>query len=67
MIGLIVIINCIFFLRVASGVPEPFKKHAQEICIFALEIRESLGHCQIPHLPNEILLIRIGIHSGIQH
>ncbi|CAD5111703.1 DgyrCDS994 [Dimorphilus gyrociliatus] len=49
---------------VASGVPEPFKQHAQEMCIFALEIRESLSHCYVPHLPDEVLYVRIGIHSG---
>ena len=50
---------------VVSGCPEPFEDHAVEIAKFALAIRNSyVLDFKIPHLPDERLKMRIGLHSG---
>ena len=51
---------------VASGVPERTHLHAANICTLALELLENLKNFKIsPNSPsNEILKLRIGIHSG---
>ncbi|CAH1780241.1 unnamed protein product [Owenia fusiformis] len=50
---------------VASGVPQQNGiYHAQEIALLALDLLEGTHTFQIPHLPNEKLLMRVGLHSG---
>ncbi|CAH1779735.1 unnamed protein product [Owenia fusiformis] len=50
---------------VASGVPARNGiYHAQEIALLALDLSEGTHTFQIPHLPEEKLLLRIGLHSG---
>ncbi|XP_068162276.1 guanylate cyclase 2G [Antennarius striatus] len=50
---------------VASGVPiSNENNHALEICTMALHFLSSIKVFRIRHMPNEILAIRIGIHSG---
>ena len=50
---------------VASGVPiRNGDKHAAEICGMALELLIGVEHFPVPHLPEETLKLRIGIHSG---
>ncbi len=50
---------------VASGVPiRNGDTHAAEICNMAVTVRDAIQHFPIPHLPQEQLRMRIGIHSG---
>ncbi|XP_068610940.1 guanylate cyclase 2G [Brachionichthys hirsutus] len=50
---------------VASGVPiSNENKHALEICTMALHFLNAIKVFRIRHMANEILAIRIGIHSG---
>ena len=49
---------------VASGLPTVYDRHAQEMSLLALEILDSVKQHAIPHLPQQKLLIRIGLHSG---
>ena len=50
---------------VASGVPiRNGTCHAAEICNMALALLDAVSNLPIPHLPNENLQLRIGIHSG---
>ena len=50
---------------VVSGCPEPIDDHAVEIAKFALAIRNSyVVDFKIPHLPQDRLRMRIGLHSG---
>uniref|UniRef100_A0A3Q2CKS9 Guanylate cyclase n=1 Tax=Cyprinodon variegatus TaxID=28743 RepID=A0A3Q2CKS9_CYPVA len=50
---------------VASGLPiSNGNKHALEICTMALHFLSAIQVFRIPHKPDEILAIRIGIHSG---
>ncbi|RCN25621.1 putative phage head-tail adaptor [Ancylostoma caninum] len=49
-----------------SGLPKRNgKEHIKEICSMSLAFMDSLKSFRIPHLPNEKLNLRIGIHSGI--
>ena len=52
---------------VVSGLPNPIKEHAAEIANLALELRSSLADFVIPHLPNEWIQLRIGLHTGKLH
>ena len=50
---------------VASGVPiRNGDKHGSEICQLSLHLLEAIGEVEIPHMPEEKLKMRIGIHSG---
>ncbi|KAL5013856.1 hypothetical protein ScPMuIL_008126 [Solemya velum] len=50
---------------VVSGVPQRNGTlHCSEIALMALDILEGTKEFQIPHLPNETLMLRIGIHTG---
>jgi Adenylate and Guanylate cyclase catalytic domain len=42
------------------------KRHASEIASLALDLREGLRTFKIPHLPEEQLKLRIGLHTGIR-
>ena len=48
-----------------SGIPERNgAKHAGEIAMMALSLRDSVAKFRIRHKPNMSLMIRIGINSG---
>lgn len=50
---------------VASGLPiSNENKHALEISTMALHFLAAIKIFKIPHMPNESLAIRIGVHSG---
>ena len=49
---------------VASGLPTVYERHAQEMSLLALELLESVKHHVIPHLPEQNIQLRIGLHSG---
>jgi len=49
---------------VASGLPTVYDRHAQEMSLLALEMLDSAKHHVVPHLPQEKLQLRIGLHSG---
>ncbi len=51
---------------VASGLPvRNGKRHVTEVCDMALELLSGIYDFKIPHLPNENLDLRIGIHTGM--
>ena len=39
-------------------------EHAIEIVNCSLEIRDYIRHYPIPHIPEELVKIRIGVHTG---
>jgi len=49
---------------VVSGLPTVYDRHAQEMSLLALELLDSVKEYVIPHLPEEQLRLRIGLHSG---
>uniref|UniRef100_T1ISY6 Guanylate cyclase n=1 Tax=Strigamia maritima TaxID=126957 RepID=T1ISY6_STRMM len=50
---------------VVSGLPIRNKDfHAAEIASMALELLNSIKSFRVPHRPNDILKLRIGIHTG---
>eukprot|EP01135_Chromosphaera_perkinsii_P004314 Nk52_evm6s277 gene=Nk52_evmTU6s277 len=51
---------------VVSGLPDPLPeaRHASEIANMSLELLQSTIDFQIPHLHNECLQLRVGLHSG---
>ncbi|KAK2145579.1 hypothetical protein LSH36_671g01057 [Paralvinella palmiformis] len=49
---------------VVSGLPIPNTDHTKEISLMALEIRKAVSLLKIPHMPEEVLKLRIGIHTG---
>ncbi len=50
---------------VASGVPtQNGNKHGAEICAMSVALLDAIQEFDIPHLKDEHLLMRIGIHSG---
>ena len=49
---------------VASGVPEPNRRHAVEIARMALNLVKACKTFVIPHFPGQKLKIRVGVHSG---
>ena len=51
---------------VASGLPTVYERHAQEMSLLALELLDSVKHHVIPHLPEQNIELRIGLHSGLR-
>jgi len=50
---------------VVSGLPKPNAgRHIVEICNMALDLLDQVSRFTIRHRPEEILKLRIGIHSG---
>jgi hypothetical protein len=50
---------------VVSGVPKlNGRDHSSEICTMALDVLREITEIVIPHMPNEHLFMRIGIHTG---
>jgi len=50
---------------VVSGLPKPNNgQHIVEICNMALDLLNQVSRFTIRHRPDEILKLRIGIHSG---
>ena len=49
---------------VVSGLPDKTDKHAGNIASLAIELLAAVQTFRIPHRPNDILRLRIGIHSG---
>jgi len=50
---------------VVSGLPKPNAgRHIAEICNMALDFLDEVPRFTIRHRPDEILKLRIGIHSG---
>ena len=49
---------------VASGLPTVYDRHAHEMSLLALELLDSVKQHVIPHMPDEKLQLRIGLHSG---
>jgi len=49
---------------VVSGLPTVYDRHAQEMCLLALELLDSVKQHVVPHMPDEKLQLRIGLHSG---
>jgi len=41
------------------------KRHASEIGSLAVDLLKGLKTFQIPHLPEEQLKLRIGLHTGL--
>ena len=50
---------------VVSGLPERNGNlHAREIARMSLALLDSITKFRIPHRPNEVLSLRIGLHCG---
>ena len=49
---------------VVSGLPHPLIHHSLEISHLALELMDVINGVTIPHLPDERLRMRLGVHSG---
>ena len=49
---------------VASGLPTVYERHAQEMSLLALELLDSVKQHVIPHMPQQKVQLRIGLHSG---
>lgn len=50
---------------VVSGLPERNgDKHADEIAKMALDLVAAVRQVSIPHMPNQRLQLRAGIHTG---
>ncbi len=50
---------------VSSGVPKTNgNEHSSEICTMALDVLREVTEIRIPHMSNEHLLMRIGVHTG---
>lgn len=53
------------FFKVSSGLPvRNGNKHASEIACMALDLKDGIAKFVVPHRPNELIQIRIGINSG---
>lgn len=51
---------------VVSGLPiKNDDKHAAEIASMALHLLEAIKKFKIRHRPNDTLMLRIGLHSGL--
>lgn len=51
----------------ASGLPmRNGNAHASEIATFALQILDAIHDFKIPHMPEKVLEVRIGVHTGKQ-
>ena len=56
---------CYLVLQVSSGLPtRNGKRHAKEIALMSLQIRENISNFKIPHRPAENIRIRIGCNTG---
>lgn len=51
---------------VVSGLPQPNQNHAQEIARMSLALLENVKNFRIPHLPEQPLRLRIGLHTGLK-
>lgn len=52
---------------VVSGLPIPNgHRHASEIADMSLKLLTAVQTFKIPHLPKEVLRLRIGLHTGEQ-
>ena len=50
---------------VVSGLPQPNDgRHIVEICNMALDLLELVSRFKIRHRPDDMLKLRIGIHTG---
>lgn len=50
---------------VVSGLPRPNGgEHVHEIAAMALHLLSAVANFRIPHMPDERLQLRIGIHTG---
>ena len=50
---------------VVSGLPQRNgTKHCSEVALMALDLMAGVRSFKIPHLPEEPLCLRIGIHTG---
>ncbi|XP_074641459.1 atrial natriuretic peptide receptor 1-like [Tubulanus polymorphus] len=49
---------------VVSGVPSENNVHAREISLMSIDIVRACQTFVIPHLPGEVLQIRVGLHTG---
>lgn len=49
---------------VVSGVPNKTEQHARHVAMMSLEMIQASKDFKIPHLPEEPLKIRVGLHSG---
>ena len=50
---------------VVSGLPKPNEgRHIAEICSMALNLLDEVSRFTIRHRPDEMLKLRIGIHTG---
>ncbi|ESN99757.1 hypothetical protein HELRODRAFT_83793 [Helobdella robusta] len=50
---------------VASGLPQRNgKRHANEIASLSLDLLDGVNAFQIPHIPDEKMKLRVGLHTG---
>ena len=49
---------------VVSGLPARTPHHAAHVADMALDILMDISKFQIRHMPDQKLLVRIGLHSG---
>ena len=50
---------------VVSGVPNPIGvEHSKVMCVVALNMLQETARFAIPHMPQERIYLRIGIHTG---
>ena len=55
----------IFFAdMVVSGIPVATPFHAREVANMAIDLVKACTDFKIPHMPDEPLKIRVGLHSG---
>ena len=52
---------------VVSGIPVATPFHAREIANMAIDLVKACTDFKIPHMPDEPLKIRVGLHSGKYH
>jgi hypothetical protein len=50
---------------VVSGIPNRTPLHAHEIANMAIDLVAECTVFEIPHLPEQPLKIRVGLHSGM--
>lgn len=50
---------------VVSGVPKRLKRHASEVATMALEMFGTIHKFKVPGTKNNILQLRVGLHSGL--
>ena len=49
---------------VVSGIPVATPFHAREVANMAIDLVKACTDFKIPHMPDEPLKIRVGLHSG---